>query len=132
MSKHNLHRRFRTICRKAGILLSGEIDEEGKPKLVRGAGFHSMRTRTITNITKVESSEISIHSFVRWAMPRQFSMLARYRQTSTEESDMTILQKHPTITLWEQVIPYLFTHNRHFKNLQHNHSQGDKPCYYEI
>jgi hypothetical protein len=48
---------------------------------------------------------------MRWAKPRQFSMLSRYRQTSVEETDKAILAKHPFVRLWEDVMPYLLTYN---------------------
>ena len=62
-------------------------------------------------LTEIETSEISIHDFMRWAKPRQFSMLARYRQTSVEQTDRDILQKHPMVKVWEEAKPYILTYN---------------------
>ena len=48
---------------------------------------------------------------MRWAKPRQFAMLSRYRQRPVEETDKAILEKHPFVKLWEEVMPYLLTYN---------------------
>ena len=41
-------------------------------------------------------------------------MLARYRQTSVEETDKVILAKHPFVKLWEEVKPYLLAYNPNY------------------
>ncbi len=99
MSTDRLHRCLRRLCKQA------------KVKLPERGGFHCIRRRVATILTEIEHSEISIHDFMRWAKPRQFSMLSRYRQTSVEETDKAILEKHPFVKLWEEIIPYLLSYN---------------------
>jgi hypothetical protein len=43
-------------------------------------------------------------------------MLSLYKQTPTEATDKAILEKHPVVKIWEQVMPYLFLLNDHFTN----------------
>jgi hypothetical protein len=102
ISEGRLNRQLKRLCRKAHIILPS-----------RG-GFHSIRRRVVTELTKIEHSEISIHHFMRWAVPRQFAMLSRYRQTPVEESDMVILSKHLYVKLWEGVKPYLLLQNKSY------------------
>jgi hypothetical protein len=124
MSTWKLQRQFRRLCRYLGIKIDpnskperrGKRGPKPQPDLIKGFGFHSMRRRVVTTISEVETSEISIHNFVRWAVPRQYSMLARYRQTPTEETDLAILEKHPIAKLWAEVTPYILEYNDSYKN----------------
>jgi len=102
ISEGRLNRQLRKLCRQAQITLPS-----------RG-GFHSIRRRVVTVLTEIEHSEISIHHFMRWSVPRQFAMLSRYRQTPVEESDIAILSKHPYVKLWEEVKPYILKHNNSY------------------
>ncbi len=51
---------------------------------------------------------------LRWAKPR--TMLARYKQTPVEATDRAILEKHPFVKVWEEVIPYLLKLNTSYKS----------------
>jgi len=102
ISEGRLNRQLKKLCKQVQI-----------PFPTRG-GFHSIRRRVVTVLTEIEHSEISIHHFMRWSVPRQFAMLSRYRQTPVEESDMVILSKHPYVKLWEEVKPYLLTQNNSY------------------
>lgn len=89
------------------------------------AGYHWFRRRVATTVRKVcGGSDIDAHNFMRWAAPRQFSMLDRYDQTPHEETDMTILDKHPVVKMWEEVIPYLL-------KLNTSYSQLSQPALYD-
>jgi len=81
-------------------------------------GFHSFRRNVVTALDQMGTqSDISIHKFMRWSTPRHLSMLDRYRQTPTEESDMKILSQHPRVALWEEVIPHLLKWNPYYRKL---------------
>lgn len=95
VSSWQLHRRLKQVCKMAGVQLP-----------YRG-GFHSFRRRVATEVSEVEHSDINASSFMRWASPRQFSMLARYRQKPVEQTDKEILDKHPFIAIWKQAVPHL-------------------------
>jgi integrase len=90
---------FRNICKTAGVRLP-----------YRG-GFHAIRRRVVTEICGIESSELNVHNYMRWAPPRQFNILSIYRQTPAEETDRAILQKHPYVKRWEEVLPFLLRYN---------------------
>ena len=47
-------------------------------------------------------------------------MLARYRQTPVEEGDKAILNKHPMVALWQEVVPYLLEYNPRYRSLFDN------------
>ena len=101
----SLQRKLQRVCRKAGVHLP-----------FRG-GFHCFRRRTVTTIAEIEASDINIHNFMRWSIPRSFSMLSRYKQTPVEETDRAILNKHPMVKLWEEITPYLLTLNTSYSQL---------------
>jgi hypothetical protein len=44
-------------------------------------------------------------------------MLDRYRQTPTEVSDAVILQSHPRVAMWEEIIPYLAKYNPYYHSI---------------
>jgi hypothetical protein len=112
MKRHTLMRQLKKICRDAEIHLP--------PK----AGYHWFRRRVATTIRKVTGSDIDAHSFMRWAEPKQFAMLARYDQTPHQETDKSILEHHPFVTMWEEVAPYLFKHNSSYNSLFCNRCYG--------
>jgi len=101
-----LHNRLKVIAKRASVFW--------KP----GSGTHSFRRNVVTLLDSMGTqSDISIHKFMRWATPRHLGMLDRYRRTPTEESDMKILNNHPRVKLWEEIIPYLFQFNPHYHSL---------------
>jgi len=82
-------------------------------------GFHSIRRRVVTTVAEVEHSDLNVHGFMRWSVPRQFSMLARYKQTPTDVTDKEILDKHPYVKLWEEASPYILEHNSSYQLKPH-------------
>lgn len=98
--------RLKAICRKARVLLPF------------GGGYHCFRRWVVTVVSEHEPSEISVHNFIRWSVPRKFSMLARYRHTPVEQSDRAILSKHPIVKVWEQVTPHLLALNSSYAQTQ--------------
>ena len=103
IARERLAEQLRKVCRKAGVR-----------RPYRG-GFHSIRRRIVTDICGIESSELNVHTYMRWAAPRQFSILSIYRQTPTQETDRAILLKHPYVKMWEEVCPYLLKYNSTYR-----------------
>ncbi len=83
-------------------------------------GFHSSRRRVVTDVSKVEPSDINTSNFMRWAIPRGLTMVARYRQTPVEATDKAILEKHPYVKIWEQACPHILYLNTHYSSLYDN------------
>jgi integrase len=82
-----------------------------------GMGFHSFRRNVVTMLDGLGTqSDISIHKFMRWSTPRHLGMLDRYRRTPTEVSDMKILEQHPRVKMWEEIIPYLAKYNPYYRS----------------
>ena len=82
-----------------------------------GMGFHSFRRNVVTILDQLGTqSDISIHKFMRWSTPRHLGMLDRYRRTPTEVSDMAILNQHPRVAMWEEIIPYLAKFNPYYRS----------------
>jgi len=102
MHGHTIQRQLKRICKKAEVYLP------------RGGGYHCFRRRAATTISEVEHSDIDVSNFMRWAKPR--TMLARYKQTAPEVTDIAILQKHPFVKLWEEVMPYLLRLNTNYQS----------------
>jgi len=100
MHGHTLQRQLKKICKNAGVLLP-----------FRG-GYHCFRRSTVTAVSNVEASDTNVSNFMRWAKPR--TMLARYKQTPIEVTDKAILEKHPYVKIWEEVVPYLLRFNSHY------------------
>ena len=67
----------------------------------------------------VEHSDLNVQGFMRWSVPRQFSMLARYKQTPTDVTDKEILNKHPYVKFWEEASPYILEHNSSYQSKPH-------------
>jgi integrase len=107
MGEHAIQDSLRRACNKAGVLLP------------RRAGFHSFRRRTATEVHEVEPSDINTSNFMRWSVGRG-SMLSRYVQTPTEESDKAILEKHPFVRAWIEAVPYILKFNPHYRLMNHN------------
>ncbi|MFC1892461.1 hypothetical protein ACFLYR_00255 [Chloroflexota bacterium] len=103
-----LHNRLKRVVEKAGV--------SWRPR----SGFHSFRRNVVTMLDKAGGqSDIAIHKFMRWSTPRHLGMLDRYRQTPTEESDAKILNSHPWVKLWQEIIPYLLEFNPYYKSASH-------------
>jgi len=100
---YTLQRRLRKLCKHCGV------------HLPRGGGFHSIRRFVVTEVSGVEPSDGNIERFMRWSPGR--SMLARYRQTPYEQTDRTILEKHPMVQVWEELTPYVLKFNSWYGNL---------------
>jgi hypothetical protein len=108
MSRYTLQRRLKKVCKRAGIHFPYR------------AGYHSFRRRVATIIKHQLKSDIDTHKFMRWAEPRQFSILALYDQTRYDDVDREALDKHPIVKIWEQVCPYLLQLNTSYETLYHN------------
>jgi len=103
-----LQNRLKRICKKARVHLPFK------------GGFHCFRRRVATSIFETESSEIAVHNFMRWSVPRQFSMLNRYSRTPVEVGDLRILETHPFVKIWAEVVPYILKFNSHYNSLNDN------------
>jgi len=103
-----LAKQLKKVCKRAGIFLP--------PR----AGFHSIRRRVATTVSEVEHSDLNVHNFMRWSVPRQFSMLARYKQTPVEATDTHIIQLHPYVKKWEEACPYILGLNASYHPKLHN------------
>jgi hypothetical protein len=107
MQREKLIHAFKRLCKQAGVVLP------------RKGGFHSIRRRVVTTVADVERSDLNVHNFMRWSVPRQFSMLARYKQTPTEVTDKEILDKHPYVKAWEEALPYILENNPWYQSKPH-------------
>ena len=105
ISEYCLQRWLRKICKQAGVRLP-----------YRG-GFHSIRRAVATIVKHSIRSDIDTHKFMRWAEPRELSILAQYDQTRYEEVDRLALENHPVVKIWEQVTPYLLELNTSYKGM---------------
>ena len=108
ISEYCLQRWLRQICRKAGVDLP-----------YRG-GFHSFRRTVATLVKHSIRSDIDTHKFMRWAEPRELGILAQYDQTRYEDVDKLVLDSHPMVRVWEEVLPYILKYNRSYKPFYDN------------
>lgn len=92
-------------------------------KLPKPSGYHMLRRAVVTAVSEVEHSDTDVSNFMRWAKPR--TILARYKQTPVEVTDKAILQKHPFVKLWEEVMPYLLDFNSSYQNQLGQHALSD-------
>lgn len=105
ISEYCLQRWLRKVCKQAGI----ELPYRG--------GFHSIRRTVATTVKHCLRSDIDTHKFMRWAEPRELSILAQYDQTRYEEVDRLALDCHPVVKIWEEVIPYLLKLNTSYQGV---------------
>jgi len=104
ISKAGLQRWLRQICDEIGITLP-----------YRG-GYHSIRRRVATLVKQAIKSDIDTCRFMRWADPRELSILAQYDQTRYEDIDKQVLSVHPVVKVWEEVMPYLLDMNKSYRS----------------
>jgi integrase len=105
ISDGNLHNKLKRVIRKAEV--------HWKPR----SGFHSFRRNVVTMLDKTTQSDLAKYKFMRWSTPRHLGLLDRYRRIPTEITDTAILNEHPRVRLWEQIIPYLVQFNPHYHSL---------------
>jgi len=108
ISKAGLQRWLRQICDEIGITLP-----------YRG-GYHSIRRRVATIVKHAIKSDIDTCRFMRWADPRELSILAQYDQTRYEDIDKQVLSVHPVVKVWEEVMPYLLDMNKSYRSFCDN------------
>lgn len=108
MDGYSLQRKLQTICKNAGV------------KLPSRAGYHWFRRRVATVVRKVSHSDIDTHNFMRWAIPRELTILDRYDQTTHQETDTMILENHPIVKIWEQAVPYILEYNKSYRLMNDN------------
>jgi hypothetical protein len=108
ISREELQKWLRQICVKTGINLPYK------------ASYHAIRRRVATTVKHAIKSDIDTYRFMRWAEPRELGMLAQYDQTRYEDIDRQVLSVHPTVKVWEEVMPYLLDLNRSYKRFYHN------------
>jgi hypothetical protein len=83
-------------------------------------GFHPIRRRVATEVSERESSDLNAYNYMRWAPTRSLGMLARYRQTPTEETVAKILANHPFVKTWEEVTTFLLQYHKEYSLLYDN------------
>lgn len=105
---HTVDRRFKKLCKQASVNLP--------PR----AGVHWIRRRVATTVRKVCNSDIDAYRFMRWCEPRELGMLAYYDQTPYQETDNSILSKHPIVKMWEEVLPYMLDYNSSYQGMLNN------------
>lgn len=108
ISKAGLQRWLRQICDEIGLTLP-----------YRG-GYHSIRRRVATLVKQAIKSDIDTCRFMRWADPRELSILAQYDQTRYEDIDRQVLSLHPVVRIWEDVLPYLLDMNKSYHSFYVN------------
>lgn len=104
MGEFTIQRQLQKICKRAGI------------RLPKRAGYHWLRRNVATTIKKAAKYTIGIDAidasrYMRWSTQRELTMLDRYDQTPFEEGDRAILNVHPTVGMWQEVLPYLLELN---------------------
>lgn len=95
VTRQRLLKEFKRLCDNARIM-----------RPYKG-GFHAIRRRVVTEIGESEHSDINLHRFMRWAEPRQFSILATYKKNPSRDTDRQILNNHPFVETWAEMMPYL-------------------------
>lgn len=110
ISEYMLQRTLRQICKKAGVSLP-----------YRG-GFHSFRRTVATVVKHSIKSDIDTHKFMRWAEPRELSILAQYDQTRYEDVDKLVLDNHPMVKIWEQACPHLLKLNTNYQGVLYDNA----------
>ncbi len=108
ISRAGLQKWLRQVCDEIGITLPYK------------GGYHSIRRRVATIVKHAIKSDIDTHKFMRWAEPRELSILAQYDQTRYEDVDKLVLSVHPIVKIWEEIMPYLLDLNRSYKLFYHN------------
>jgi hypothetical protein len=104
ISKAGLQRWLRQICDEIGLTLPYH------------GGYHSTRRRVATTVKQSIKSDIDTYRFMRWADPRELSILAQYDQTRYEDIDKQVLSVHPVVKVWEEVMPYLLDMNKSYRS----------------
>lgn len=108
ISKAGLQKWLRQVCDEIGVDLP-----------YRG-GYHSIRRRVATLVKQKIKSDIDTYHFMRWADPRELSILAQYDQTRYEDIDKQVLDVHPMVEIWTTITPFLLDLNRSYKRFYHN------------
>jgi hypothetical protein len=86
---------FQRIMSKVGF----EID--------RGYGWHSIRRALATELALRDVSALNIVRFMRWSdagVKREFGMLAIYARRDQDEIDKSILEVHPFLSAWSEMV----------------------------
>jgi hypothetical protein len=102
-----LEDQFRTIRSKLNI------------KLPPNAAFHSIRRLAVTMVSQFERSDMRVRDFFRWAQARESTIMNMYRRTPSDETDMEILEQHPAVKMWEEVMPNILKKESYQKALCH-------------
>lgn len=108
ISREGLQKWLRQICTKIGV------------NLPYRSGYHAIRRRVATTVKQTIKSDIDTYRFMRWAEPRELGILAQYDQTRYEDIDKQVLEVHPMVRVWEDVLPYLLDMNKSYKRFYHN------------
>jgi len=79
-------------------------------------GLHSIRRSVVTALySNTDLKEISIRRFMRWSLGgRDLGVMPRYVKTPAEVTDIEVLNKHPYVPMWKDMIafiPYLPQYN---------------------
>jgi len=89
-------RQLKRICRKAGIDYS------------KGTGIHAIRRSVVTSLYSVPNlKELSIRRFMRWALDMGMGVMPRYVKTPLETTDLEVLEVHPYVKVWEELLPFI-------------------------
>ena len=97
VKNYQVQRELKRICRKAGV-----------PWRKR-AGIHSIRRSVISTLYgDTDLKEITIKRFLRWSMKSPgMGVLPRYVKIPYDITDLDVLQKHPYVAMWKEMIPFL-------------------------
>jgi hypothetical protein len=94
------------MCDKAGVVLPER------------AGWHSLMRREITNIYhETTVKELPIIDYFRWSRKqRGLSQLPTYVKTPVAVTAREVLEQHPAVKMWKQVVPWLRETHPEYEN----------------
>ena len=93
------------------------VEEKANVYWPHGSGFHSFRRNVVTLLDSCNASDMAQYKFLRWATPRHLGMLDRYRKIPSEASDSKILEVHPRVRLWEEILPHMLELNPYYRRV---------------
>jgi len=97
MKNQTIQAQLKRLCRKAGVATPHRT------------GIHSIRRSVATVLySNTDLKELSIRRFLRWAEGGYaMGVMPRYVKTPVSVTDREVINKHPYVTAWRQMMAFL-------------------------
>jgi integrase len=92
-----IQRQLKRLCKKAGVPIRHRM------------GVHSIRRSVATALFEhTDLKELTIKRFLRWAESGYgLGVMPRYVRTPVSETDNKVINKHPYVVMWKDMIQFL-------------------------